>query len=453
MRRELAKRLFTACILVFILSIGMVMLVVGTYLRQRSIDEVREKAQYISGLADAEGWEILESTEQSVATRTTVVAPDGTVLYDSKFPAESLENHSDREEIRAAFANGTGESDRYSKSLLQKTANYAVLLRDGNVVRISMTQDTVWMLLVNMINPMMITVCVAVLISVLLASRFSDRIMEPINRMDVENPDDRDIYDEMKPFIHRLVSQNQQIYHQMEALKEEHSKQDAMRREFTANVSHELKTPLTSISGFAEIIRDGMVQEKDIPHFADTIHKEAGRLMALVNDILKLSRLEDIDEGLRKDLVPIELQETALVVMRRLELQAEQRGISLEMAGGPAKILGAPMIIEEVVYNVCDNAIKYGKEGGFVCVTTGIKDGRPFLTVRDNGIGIPNADQSRIFERFYRVDKSHSKEVGGTGLGLSIVKHAMLQHGGEVTLNSILGTGTEVGLWFPAFQE
>ena len=453
MKRELTKRLFTACMLVFVLSICMVMLVVGTYLRRRNIDEVKDKAQYIAAMMDAKGWEFLAGAEPDSQTRTTIIAPDGKVLYDSDFPADKLENHGDREEIRAAFETGSGESERYSKSLLQKTANYAVLLQDGNVVRVSMMQDTVWMLLVNMLNPMMVIVCVAVLLSVFLASSFSKRIMAPINKMDVENPDDRDIYDEMKPFIRRLVSQNQQIHRQMEELKEEHSKQDAIRREFTANVSHELKTPLTSISGFAEIIRDGLVQEKDIPHFADTIYKEAGRLMALVNDILKLSRLEDIDERPQKDMVKLELQETAAGVMKRLELQAQQQEISLSLEGEPVQILGVPSVIEEVIYNVCDNAIKYGKPGGFVRITTGMQDRRAFVTIKDNGIGIPHAAQSRVFERFYRVDKSHSREVGGTGLGLSIVKHAMLQHGGEITLDSILGTGTEIGLWFPAYEN
>ena len=452
MKRELTKRLFTACILVFLLTMVMSMLVAGSYLRQRNRAEVKEKAQHVSALIDAQGMDVLPLTEPDSTMRTTVIAPDGKVLFDSEFSADVLENHADREEIRDAFRTGTGESERYSKSLLQKTANYAVRLRDGSVLRVSITQDTVWMLMVNMLNPMLVIVLVAVLLSVFLASRFSNRIMAPINRMDVENPDDRDIYDEMKPFIRRLVSQNQQIHRQMEALKEEHAKQDAMRREFTANVSHELKTPLTSISGFAEIIRDGMVQEQDIPRFADTIYKEAGRLMALVNDILKLSRLEDIDER-TKDMAAISLQETAAEVVKRLALQAEQSEITLELNGDPATIFGVPSTVEEIVYNVCDNAIKYGKPGGFVRITTGVEGERAFIRIKDNGIGIPHADQSRIFERFYRVDKSHSKEVGGTGLGLSIVKHGMLQHGGEITLDSILGTGTEIGLWFPAYKE
>ncbi|MCR4646797.1 MAG: hypothetical protein K5695_15550 [Oscillospiraceae bacterium] len=452
MKIELTKRLFTACILVFILSIFMVMIVVGNYLARRNLEEVKDMAIHVSAILDTQGWDLLPQADQNSPTRMTIIAPDGSVLYDSNFPANTLENHGDREEFLDALRNGEGESSRYSKSLLQKTVNYAIRLRDGNVVRISMVQDTVWMLLANMLNPMMLIVLVAVLISVLLASRFSRKIMEPINRMDVENPDDRDIYDEMKPFVHRLVSQNQQIHRQMEAIKEEHAKQDTMRREFTANVSHELKTPLTSISGFAEIIRDGMVQEKDIPHFADTIYKEAARLMDLVNDILRLSRLEDIDQRPEKDMVPIQLQETAAVVMKRLALPAEQKEIRIEYEGDPVEIRGVPNIIEEVVYNVCDNAIKYGKTGGSVRITTGIENGRGFLKVKDDGIGIPLADQSRVFERFYRVNKSHSKEVGGTGLGLSIVKHAMLQHGGEVTLDSTLGTGTEIGLWFPVLD-
>lgn len=449
MKSELTKRLFTACMIVFVLSMGMVLLVINGYLGQRNLSEVKDKALYISAMVNEEGWEFLPRTEMHSDTRTTIIAPDGSVLYDSSFPIDQLGSHSDREEIREALQNGEGQSERYSKSLLQKTANYAIRLEDGSVLRVSMMQDTVWMLLLNMLNPMLIIILLAVLLSVLLASRFSKRIMAPINRMDVENPDDRDIYDEMKPFIRRLMSQNQQIHRQMEAIREEHSKQDTMRREFTANVSHELKTPLTSISGFAEIIRDGMVQEKDIPHFADNIHKEAARLMTLVNDILKLSRLEDIDEQPRSEMTPVQLTEAAAEVIRRLSLQAEKQNITLSCEGEPVEIMAIPSTLSEILYNVLDNAIKYGKPGGYAKVITGVDDGRPFARILDDGIGIPPTDQSRVFERFYRVNKSHSKEVGGTGLGLSIVKHGMIQLGGEVTLTSAPGTGTEVTLWFP----
>ncbi|MDE5564253.1 MAG: hypothetical protein K2I93_03785, partial [Oscillospiraceae bacterium] len=253
MRRELTRRIFMACMLVFVMTVGLLLVVMNNYLGKRNLGEMKDKALYVSAMITEEGWDFLTRTEDTSQTRTTIVAPDGTVLYDSIFPADTLENHSAREEIQAALKNGEGDSERYSESLLKVTANYAVRLPDGNVVRVSMTQDTVWMLLFHMLNPMLIIVLTAVLASILLAERFSKRIMQPINRMDVENPDDRDIYDEMKPFIRRLMSQNQQILHQMEELREEHSKQDAMRREFTANVSHELKTPLTSISGFAEI--------------------------------------------------------------------------------------------------------------------------------------------------------------------------------------------------------
>lgn len=449
MRRELTRRIFMACMLVFVMTVGLLLLVMNNYLGKRNLGEMKDKALYVSAMITEEGWEFLTRTEDTSQTRTTIVAPDGTVLYDSIFPADTLENHGAREEIQAALKNGVGDSERYSESLLKVTANYAVRLPDGNVVRVSMTQDTVWMLLFHMLNPMLIIVLTAVLASILLAERFSKRIMQPINRMDVENPDDRDIYDEMKPFIRRLMSQNQQIHHQMEELREEHSKQDAMRREFTANVSHELKTPLTSISGFAEIMRDGMVQEKDIPHFADNIHKEAGRLMSLVNDILKLSRLEDIDTQPREN-VPLELSALCQDVIKRLSLQAAKQDISLIFEGEPVQIMGVRTTVEEIVYNVCDNAIKYGKPSGWVRVTTGTAQGKAFISVRDNGIGIPLSDQERIFERFYRVNKSHSKEVGGTGLGLSIVKHAMMLMGGEITLNSTFGEGTELTLLFMA---
>ena len=216
-------------------------------------------------------------------------------------PLEKMENHASREEVHQALLSGEGSSERISETLTRKTVYFARRLENGNVLRVSMVKDSVWVLALHLVRPMTAILVIMVALSVWLASRTSKRIMKPINKMDVENPDDRDIYDEMKPFVRRLITQNQQIHRQMEEIRAEHRKQDTMRREFTANVSHELKTPLTSISGFAEIMRDGMVKDSDIPHFADNIYKEAQRLMALVNDILKLSHLEDIDDAQREE--------------------------------------------------------------------------------------------------------------------------------------------------------
>ncbi|MDE5737315.1 MAG: hypothetical protein K2H93_03005, partial [Oscillospiraceae bacterium] len=293
MRTELTKRIFTACMIVFLMSFGLVLYMLNSYLAKRNLAELQDKALYISSMIEQNSWDFLKNMQNTSNTRTTIIALDGTVLFDSMFPLEQLENHSNRIEFQEALQYGSGSSERYSESLLKKTANYALCLENNYIIRVSMNQDSIWVLFIQMLTPMLAIIFSMMILSILLAFSSTKKIMLPINKLDPENPDDRNIYDEMKPFVRKLIVQNQQIYHQMEQLQNEHKKQDTIRREFTANVSHELKTPLTSISGFAEIIRDGYVQEKDISHFADNIYKETQRMISLVNDILKLSKLED----------------------------------------------------------------------------------------------------------------------------------------------------------------
>ncbi len=448
MRSELQKRIFTACMVVFVLSFGLILFAVSSFLERRNFAELKDKALYLTALLDHSDLSSAQQIRGAGETRITIVNADGSVFFDSEHESGKMGNHAEREEIREAFETGEGMSERYSETLLESTANYAVRLENGSVLRVSMRQDTIWRLLYNMAWPMLVILLLTALLSIALASRASRRIVGEINKMDVENPDDRGIYDEMKPFVRRLISQNQQIHRQMEAIQEEHRKQDLLRREFTANVSHELKTPLTSISGFAEIMRDGMVKDSDIPHFADNIYKEAQRLMALVNDILKLSHLEDIDDHPSEERTPVELLSLCREVTSRLAISAEKTGIDIHCDGESVTVIGVRSMLEEILYNVCDNAIKYNRPGGWVHVFTGVENGRVFVHIKDNGLGIPQADRSRIFERFYRVNKSHSKEVGGTGLGLSIVKHGMAFHNGQITLDSTLGEGTDVGLYF-----
>lgn len=448
MKNRLFRQIFIACMLVFALSFGVMTAVVVNFYESKNRQELSERMMYLATILDVEGWELLTQMEHSANTRVTLIAPDGTVRYDSQRNAQVLGNHAQREEVREALEEGCGESIRYSETLRKHTANYTVLLKSGDVLRLSARRNTVPELLVTMLNPMMAVICMAVLLSLLLASWYTKKLLEPIIRMDVEQPDDRDVYEEMKPFVRRIAAQNQQIYKQMEALREEHRRQDEMRREFTANVSHELKTPLTSISGFAEIIRDGFVQQQDIPHFAGNIYKEAQRLIALVNDILKLSRLEE-GVNVHDEMVQVDMDAVCREVVERLGMTAEKRGISLKCEGEPAMVLGVRNMLEEIVYNVCDNAIKYNREGGIVHICTKIVENEVCVTVQDTGIGIPADEIDRIFERFYRVNKSHSKDVGGTGLGLSIVKHGMAYHHARVTLDSQVDVGTQVGLWFP----
>lgn len=449
MRTELTKRIFIACMIVFLMSFGLVLYMLNSYLAKRNLAELQDKALYISSMAEQDGWEFLKDMQNDSSTRTTIIASDGTVLFDSMFPPEQLENHSNRLEFQEALCYGQGSSERYSESLLKKTVNYAMKIQDDHVIRVSMNQDTIWMLLVQMLSPMLAIVFSMIILSVLLAFSSTRKIMQPINKLDAENPDDRNIYEEMKPFVRRLIVQNQQIHRQMAQLQDEHKKQDAMRREFTANVSHELKTPLTSISGFAEIIRDGYVQEKDISHFADNIYKETQRMISLVNDILKLSRLEDGSADIQNERESVNLLALCKNIQERLALNARKHQVSISCDGEDVTIIGIPSMIDEIICNVCDNAIKYNRCGGFVKISVAKHDTEALVQVQDNGIGILQKDQERVFERFYRVNKSHSKEVGGTGLGLSIVKHGMALHHARIMLESKEDEGTCMQLYFP----
>ncbi len=287
---------------------------------------------------------------------------------------------------------------------------------------------------------------IAVVLSFVMASRVSKNVIKPINEINIENPDDEDVYNEIRPLVDRINTQNRQIKQQMDELKEEHEKQNKLRREFTANVSHELKTPLTSISGYAEIMRNGFAKPEDISRFSGIIYDEAQRLMALVVDIIDLSKLEE--KEVYQDKTEIDLYSLSKAVVLRLETVAKKRGISFEIHGNHEKIIGVESIIDEIVYNLCDNAIKYNKENGLVIIDIQKIDGIVEYTVTDTGIGIAKDELDRVFERFYRVDKSHSREMGGTGLGLSIVKHGVSYHGGEVSIKSELNSGTSVKIRF-----
>ncbi len=316
------------------------------------------------------------------------------------------------------------------------------------VLRVSADLETLGDLMLTLFTPILGVLVAAIVLSFVLAARLSRQITSPLGDIDLQNPDDRGVYEELRPLVRRISAQNRQIQQQVEALKVEHDRQDAMRREFTANVSHELKTPLTSISGYAELIRHGLVKEEDVPRFAGTIYSEAQRLIVLVSDIIRLSRLEDQD-------VPQQWETLDLLEMCRenclhLEDAARRGKVNVTVEGQPASIRGVRQVLDEIVYNLCDNAIKYNKPGGTVTVSVSRREGRPVLEVRDTGIGIPQQELGRVFERFYRVDKSHSKELGGTGLGLSIVKHGAAFLGASLELESREGEGTAIRVVFEA---
>ena len=482
--------------------------------------------------------------------RLTWIAADGSVLYDTRTDAESLENHASRAEVSQALATGTGESTRYSSTLMEKTMYYAQRLDDGTVLRISISRATVGMIAVGMIQPLLIVLIVALILSGLLARRLSRRIVDPLNSLDLEHPLDNDAYEELSPLLKRIHRQHVEIQTQLRELREKtdeftqitgsmreglvlldehgsilsinaaaqalfgadaqcvgrdfltiersheisaaiqaaaadgHSEVRAERagrvyqfdisritsdgkflgtvilafditeqefaernrREFTANVSHELKTPLQGIIGSAELIENGMVKPEDLPRFVGHIHAEAARLVTLIDDIIRLSQL---DEGDAMPTEPVDLLAVSQEAAENLHDAAAARNVTVSVQGEPTVIPGVRRLIYEIVYNLCDNAIKYNRDGGRVDVTVAADAGGSSITVADTGIGIAPEHQGRVFERFYRVDKSHSKASGGTGLGLSIVKHAVQYHHGHIELESTPGTGTAIRVVFP----
>lgn len=518
----------------------------GRLQRQEMRDEL-----YLAATAVEHGGDDYLKNISSGHFRLSLIAKDGSVLYDTAADAESLENHGGREEVKQALESGEGESIRYSSTLLQKTIYCAKRLDDGRVLRISVSRATVGAIAMGMISPIIAVGVGALILSGVLASRLAKRIVEPLNKLDLEHPLDNDSYEELSPLLSRINKQRAQIAEQLAELRhrtdefeqvtgnmkeglvlidtnenvlsinsaarnifsaaedcigksfltvdrscdlnaaihsafehghsEIHSDKNGrtyqfdisridsdgsafgavillfditdrenaekLRREFTANVSHELKTPLQGIIGSAELIESGMVKAADMPRFVGHIREEAQRLVSLVNDIIRLSQL---DEGDSLPMERVDLLAVAEEAAADLSEAAKARNISLLAEGESVFVFGIKRLLYEVIYNLGENAVKYNVENGNVLISVAKEENSAVLTVKDSGIGIAPEHQSRIFERFYRVDKSHSKASGGTGLGLSIVKHAVQRHGGKIELESEPGKGTTIRVILPA---
>ncbi|WP_302668814.1 cell wall metabolism sensor histidine kinase WalK [Eubacterium sp. AF15-50] len=446
--KKMSKRIFLNMFIIssVVIALTTILTVVIVYksFSNQNIAALKGELTATSSGVELNGVAFLKSL--SGKHRITLVDSSGKVLFDNRNDINSLGNHNDREEIREARENGTGYSERYSDTLSRKTINVTKLLNNGDVLRLSKDMSTVWSTLMDTIFPMICVMVFAILIAAYMAGRVSKAVTTPINQIDLNEPDREKVYDEIEPLIDKIIKQNNQIDKQIEQLNMEHEKQDNLRRDFTANVSHELKTPLTSISGFAEIIQNGMVKEEDITRFAGKIHSEAQRLIILVGDIIKLSQLDGKDIAVKME--PIDLYETSQAVMGHLEAAAEKRNIKMFLSGKHLVITGAEQIIEEMIFNLIDNAIKYNKTGGKIYVNILKNDDGINLSVEDTGNGIKDEDIGRIFERFYRADKSHSKEIGGTGLGLSIVKHGANFHNAKVFVKSKYKEGTKITILF-----
>lgn len=451
MKRRLFLTLFLMTLVVFVIAMLITSVVAYRVSFNAKREEFRTEASFLASLIEKEGTaglpESIAQTKNSEHFRLTLLSAEGSVLYDSMADASLDTNHADRKEFKLALEMGEGESTRYSADQKEPTYYYAKRLNDGTVLRLASAAATFERMLVSMLFPVVCLLTVVFVLSFIIANHVSDNIIKPINSLDVATPLERDTYPELGPLVQRINEQNRELTKKMTELKEEHEKQDRMRREFTANVSHELKTPLTSISGYAEIIRDGIAEEEDVSRFAGKIYDEASRLVTLVGDIIRLSQLDDHEIEAKKE--EINLYELCRETIELLTEPATKKNVTLKLEGSYEKIIGVDQIISEMVYNLVDNAVKYNTDNGTVTVTVAAEKDGTVLTVSDTGIGIPKADLSRVFERFYRVDKSHSKEVGGTGLGLSIVKHGASYHGATVDISSDLGKGTTITLHFP----
>ena len=542
------------CALVLAVGLAAVMGILYSNFDGQMRKELSKEAAYLAYGVEQQGVDYLKNIKDKSA-RITYIDQDGTVLFDNEADVSEMKNHSDRTEFQKAEKYGAGESSRYSDTLSEKTIYYALRLKDGTVLRVSGTQDSVLALVENLIFPLCGLLCLMLILSGIMASAISKRIVKPINELDLESPEENRIYEELSPLLSKIHRQNREIQNQLELAKQqqeefalitenmqeglividkytmilsanssawnlfhmdrvcqgesvycldreeefrhaieqvlsgEHTElvlklngsdiqlianpvirdkktegavvllvnvtekleRESLRREFSANVSHELKTPLTSISGFAEIMQGGLVKCEDIPQFAGRIYKESHRLLQLVEDVIQISQLDE--EKTSYTWESVDVYQVCKNAFESLKEKAKRLNVHLYICGDSMKMEAVRTLLEEAVYNVCDNAIKYNRNDGSVSVFLTQTAQEIHIVVKDTGVGIPKEDQDRVFERFYRVDKSHSKEIGGTGLGLSIVKHAVGALKGSVILRSEEGNGTEICMKFPKVHK
>ena len=554
MTKKIFKSIMFVCALVLAVGLAAVMGILYSNFDGQMRKELSKEAAYLAYGVEQQGLNYLKNIKDKSA-RITYIDQDGTVLFDNEADVSEMKNHSDRTEFQKAEKYGAGESSRYSDTLSEKTIYYALRLKDGTVLRVSGTQDSVLALVENLIFPLCGLLCLMLIVSGIMASAISKRIVKPINELDLESPKENQIYEELSPLLSKIHRQNREIQNQLELAKQqqeefalitenmqeglividkytmilsanssawnlfhidrvcqgesvycldreeefrhaieqvlsgEHTElvlklngsdiqlianpvirdkktegavvllvnvtekleRESLRREFSANVSHELKTPLTSISGFAEIMQGGLVKNEDIPKFAGRIYKESQRLLQLVEDVIQISQLDE--EKTSYVWEPVDVYQVCKNAFESLKEKAKSLNVHLYICGERMKMEAVRTLLEEAIYNVCDNAIKYNRNDGSVSVFLTQTAQEIQIVVKDTGVGIPKEDQDRVFERFYRVDKSHSKEIGGTGLGLSIVKHAVGALKGSVILRSEEGNGTEICMKFPKVHK
>ena len=406
--------------------------------------DVRNEAQYVRLLLEQttdSGWE--EQAGTFTTSRITILNEDGTVQYDSEEDSATMGNHKDRPEVKQAMEEGEGETIRFSETLSKKTFYYALRLDDGRLVRVAKTTDSVFQTMFSGLFLMGILLILILAFAFVLVEKQTSKLIKPINQLDLEEPLSSVVYEELRPLLVRIDDQNHQLKQQLEELK----KAEEVRKEFSANVSHELKTPLMSISGYAEIMKNDMVPPDKVPDFAGRIYEEASRLTNLVQDIIEISKL---DEGISMPFELVDVSELAEEIGTTLLVEAEKRKIKLSVeAEKQAMVNGVRHILYEMMYNVADNAIKYSPEGGFVHIDLTADNDYLTIKIEDNGPGIPEDERDRIFERFYRLDDSRARDTGGTGLGLAITKEAVLMHNGTIDVANVSDIGSVFTIRLP----
>lgn len=411
---------------------------------EQLVSQARLCAQMLDAIPASEREQLL-MMQVPGAVRFTLIEADGAVAFDSGAPAAQSADHSGRPEVIEAKEDGEGVLVRRSSTLQQDTLYVAERLQDGSLVRLSEERMSLMAFLGSMWFPVALALGSAVVLVVLLSRLLTARIMRPLDRLDLAQPSDGEAYEEMRPLLTRVRDQQRQLREQNEELK----RSEGIRREFSSNVSHEMKTPLQVIAGYAEMIASGMAASEDVQGFAMKIYGESQRLRALINDVLTLSHLDDPSLA-DEPIAPVDLLVLAERACERVRPLADEAGIAVDLSGASVMVEGSEALLGHAVSNLVENAVRYNEPGGKVRVEVRADaDGWACVAVADTGIGIPPEDQPKVFERFYRADKSRSKETGGTGLGLAIVKHAARYHGGDVQLQSTMGQGSSFTLRIP----
>lgn len=442
MTKKIFKSIYIAAICICLAAVCSILAVVYAYVSNIEKTNLQSQLEFIAAGVEESG-DVFLGYSDGEEYRVTWIDPEGNILYDNEADASDMDNHLDREEISEAFENGFGDSVRYSDTLMTKYYYCAALLSDGTVIRLGQEQSSVLYLFLKLIPYVIIILGLAALVSYFLSRWLSRNIVKPLNEVDLDNPLSGSNYKELRPLLVRIDDQKKQLEKDRQTLEQT----EKIRQEFTANVSHELKTPLHSISGYSELMAAGVVKTEDMQRFAQKIYNESRRMTNLVEDILYLGRLDSGANDMMWEIC--DLYAIAKTAVEDLKPVADKGNIKIIIKGENAMIHGIPKLLESIVYNICDNAVKYNKEGGYVAVSVLEQEDTAVLIVEDTGVGISKENQERIFERFFRVDKSRSREVGGTGLGLSIVKHAVLIHNARIKVESTPGVGSTFMVIFP----